>query len=509
MKPDRMKPDRTRRTRLAGLARMVAAGLLATGAAWASGAGVAGQQSLQQQSAVPVPPRDPAQELALKIAAPFTLASVGDIIEMQPPIAQLAEPGFQSLVKIIRDADIGFANMESSIADVPRFAGPIGGLLAPKELAADVRAMGFRIVNRANNHTLDADTVGMLSTDALLDEAGVAHAGSGRNLEDAREAHFYTTPRGRVGLVGMFPISDPSFTRTAATSRSGNMGGRPGLNPLRLTTYNVVTPDQFQALRKIRDSVNARRSEVPNPVVLPEHDASDRLELFGSFYKVGPRPGDLSYEMNPADRTEILRSIRNGKYYADFMIATIHAHQNRFAFQHYSFDNGVPDYLIELAHACIDNGADAFVGHGVHTLRPVEIYKGKPIFYGLSNFIFQLNSPVGGENAEPVGDRTRAERLQAQWDWLQQPDNLEVLLTTSRYDGGRLVEVRLYPVDIGQTRRPISRMGIPMAASPEMARRVLEKMVALSKPFGTTIAIEGGVGVIRVVPGASSTAGVR
>ena len=31
-----------------------------------------------------------------------------------------------------------------------------------------------------------------------------------------------------------------------------------------------------------------------------------------------------------------------------------------------------------------------------------------------------------------------------------------------------------------------------------MARRVLEKVQALSKPFGTRIAIENGIGVIRV-----------
>ena len=64
-----------------------------------------------------------------------------------------------------------------------------------------------------------------------------------------------------------------SFNRTAATSRSGNMGGRPGLNPLRLTTYNIVTAEEFQALKKIRDAVMARRGEVPVPVG-PPRDAT-------------------------------------------------------------------------------------------------------------------------------------------------------------------------------------------------------------------------------------------
>jgi poly-gamma-glutamate synthesis protein (capsule biosynthesis protein) len=82
---------------------------------------------------------------------------------------------------------------------------------------------------------------------------------------------------------------------------------------------------------------------------------------------------------------------------------------------------------------------------------------------------------------------------------LNTPDNLESLLTESRYENGRLVEVRIYPVDLGQNQsRPFSRRGIPMTPSLEMATRVLEELQRLSKPFGTTITIERGVGIIHV-----------
>ena len=43
-----------------------------------------------------------------------------------------------------------------------------------------------------------------------------------------------------------------------------------------------------------------------------------------------------------------------------------------------------------MAHTVIDNGADVFVAHGVPLpLRGVEIYKGKPIFYGVELFYHQ------------------------------------------------------------------------------------------------------------------------
>ncbi len=42
----------------------------------------------------------------------------------------------------------------------------------------------------------------------------------------------------------------------------------------------------------------------------------------------------------------------------------------------------------ELAHALIDDGIDMVVGHHPHVVQDVALYKGKPIFYSLGNFIF-------------------------------------------------------------------------------------------------------------------------
>ncbi len=42
----------------------------------------------------------------------------------------------------------------------------------------------------------------------------------------------------------------------------------------------------------------------------------------------------------------------------------------------------------EIAHAAIDAGADIVVGHGPHYALPAEVYRGRPIFYGLGSFSF-------------------------------------------------------------------------------------------------------------------------
>jgi poly-gamma-glutamate capsule biosynthesis protein CapA/YwtB (metallophosphatase superfamily) len=43
---------------------------------------------------------------------------------------------------------------------------------------------------------------------------------------------------------------------------------------------------------------------------------------------------------------------------------------------------------VDLAHAMIDEGADLVVGDHAHWPKGIEVYEGKPIFYGTGNFLF-------------------------------------------------------------------------------------------------------------------------
>ena len=45
------------------------------------------------------------------------------------------------------------------------------------------------------------------------------------------------------------------------------------------------------------------------------------------------------------------------------------------------------------AHALIDAGADAVIGHHPHVVQSIEIYRKKPVFYSLGNFIFDNQHP--------------------------------------------------------------------------------------------------------------------
>ena len=395
---------------------------------------------------------------------------------------------------------------EGSLSNMRSFNGPMNSFMGTHEVAADLKAMGFDMVNRANNHLFDSESEGMFATNALLDEAGIAHSGSGKNLDEAAAPAFLELPQGRLAFVGMHTPTFVVDRRLAATHREGNLGGRPGLNMLHYSEAIVLTPEQLALLRQVRDELLEHNTNYDNPRPAPGNEPSDSLRFFGSssgredvIYRAarpGELPGTIDYAMNQGDLTRILRSIRNAKQYADFVVATMHAHQSQSVLERMHLSTRPPDFYVDLAHQAIDSGADAFVGHGVQTLRGVEIYNGKPIFYGLGEFFreaqWTLDVQAGMTDASPRSTLQSFARF-----FGGSSQSLESMVAVSRYEDGQLAEVRLYPTELGAD-RPDSRLGIPRIAPPEIGQRILERVRRLSRELGTTIEIEGNVGVIRV-----------
>ena len=83
-------------------------------------------------------------------------------------------------------------------------------------------------------------------------------------------------------------------------------------------------------------------------------------------------------------RGKIQESVKKAKTAAQIIIVSLHWGRERIY---------VPDEeQISLAHFCIDNGADAVIGHHPHVLQGVECYKQRYIAYSLGNFCFGGNS---------------------------------------------------------------------------------------------------------------------
>ncbi len=473
------------------------------------------------------PRRPPERELEMGVADGFTLAAVGDCI-ISRPLAPLLkrEAAFTAVVGILREADAAFGNLETTIIDIRGFKGsPQGGaddwsLVSLPEVARDLKALGFDLVSRANNHAMDWGVEGMRETGARLDEAGLVHAGAGETRAQARAARYLETERGRVGLVSM---SSSLAEGATALPPAGQAPGRPGLNALRTTRTTIVTGTMMEALVGLGRSMETAGAECAarmgdsggrapatgasqtargKPGEAPPEKVPEEITLFDTTFRLGERAG-YHYAMDPIDLAENLRSVRQGKQHSDFLVATIHAHETGLGCD----EPG--DFLPVLAHAAIDAGADAFLGHGVHHLGPIEIYKGRPIFYGLGNFVWSdIQEPIAADLYErhrdllaaAFGDPSKATDadLTALLNAAGFNDDLvfQTIVAVSRFAGGRLSEVRLYPVDLGYGLK-LTRSGVPRRASPAIARTILERLQRISRPYGTTIGIEDDVGLIR------------
>ena len=91
-------------------------------------------------------------------------------------------------------------------------------------------------------------------------------------------------------------------------------------------------------------------------------------------YANGTHPGYSAYDFKDAERQI------NENNDSDLIIVFMHFGNE--------YSRHANSRQIEIAHDLIDSGADIVVGCHPHVTQNVEVYKGKPIFYSLGNFIF-------------------------------------------------------------------------------------------------------------------------
>ncbi len=192
--------------------------------------------------------------------------------------------------------------------------------MSSPQVPGDLKAMGFDLVSHANNHATDWGVAGLLETDRRLDKAGLVHAGSGASLTAARAPAYYDAKAGRVALIAMaahFTEMEP------AQDGAGDVHARPGINPLHYEMFVLpCRQSSFQQLAAIRD-MQAEGSYTKDK-------KEDVVTLFGTKYKKqieNKGALGLHYTVNPEDEKAILRSVRQGKEVADFVIVSAHVHE--------------------------------------------------------------------------------------------------------------------------------------------------------------------------------------
>jgi poly-gamma-glutamate synthesis protein (capsule biosynthesis protein) len=445
-----------------------------------------GQQGLARQVPPSFDPRAYLQDSPkpARVEGRFTIVSLGDLLYTAPQLGN-GDPDMQKVLDIVRAGDVAIANQEGMAFDLKTFTGSgfgPGQVYGQPTLARDYKAMGIDMVSTANNHGMDWGGEGQLASMKLLDDAGIVHAGGGRTLQEARRAGIFTTPKGKVGLVATTSTFKPNALAEDAFEQEP---ARAGNSLLRTRTIHLVT-------REDMDRIIALATDLASPLEPAPPPGANQVAFGGNIYRVAAERG-VRYDMNLADEAGLLKSIHDARQAADLVVFSIHAHETPTGVDDDTPEP--PDFLIDLFHHAIDAGADVIMGGGPHSLRGVEIYKGKPIFYGLAMFMFKPDILIGQETATQAAYPPMPYPEMPDPRPTNPPSWYDSVMAVTSFEGGRLEEVRLYPIDLLNT--ATKRRGVPHLAQGAKALEILQALQRDSAMFGTKIAIEGSVGVIR------------
>jgi poly-gamma-glutamate capsule biosynthesis protein CapA/YwtB (metallophosphatase superfamily) len=379
-------------------------------------------------------------------SSPLTITLTGQ--SMIRADIRVHTPTAVATISPLLKGDVIFTNFEATVLEKEQSTHD-GRFLSPPEALDALQALGFNLLALSDNHSFDLKVPGIQNTLREVRNRNLAHAGIGSTLEEAAAPGYLHTPKGTVALVAMASGLIAEGGSATAT--------RPGVNELRV-----------EAGGKPNESTSALPAE----------------------------PGN---EPDPEDKQRILQSIRDARQRADLVI--VYEHNHVFLNRPFSalFNEELPerlapaDWLKKWTHEEIDAGADIIVMHGAPLVHGVEIYRNRPIFYDLGNFIFNL-PPTDVQLEEPIV-------------W-------ESVVAHVVFQGKNLKSITFQPIvmnKIGQGQPDtqdehtnnlyLRTRGLPKLAAGDQARYILQRLADSSSPFGTKVEVKDATAEIKLNAG--------
>jgi poly-gamma-glutamate capsule biosynthesis protein CapA/YwtB (metallophosphatase superfamily) len=283
-----------------------------------------------------------------------TLVLVGDVnlMNLEDPAVPFARVG-----DAFASADCLFGNLECLLYHPPdgHSVEQEGFFADPAVGGEALQLAGFAAMGLANNVNYGAAAI--LGSIERLDRIGLAHTGAGVDVAAARAPAIVERGGLRFGFLQRSSVYWPT---------NHEAGKSAGIAVLRAhTAYQVPA-------HKTRPEIPPMNRPGIPPIVVTWPDRA-YLAAFA----------------------EDIAALRRR---ADIVVASCH----------WGLGEEVLDYMVEIAHAAVDAGADIVIGHGPHYSLPVEAYKGKPIFYGLGSFSFH-SGHGGRRHGDWIGMMARIE----------------------------------------------------------------------------------------------------
>ena len=400
----------------------------------------------------------------------------------------------EPLSDIINSCDVKITNLETVVSNWDCFASTFCGgqwINTKPDTLEDIMKYGFNLYGCANNHAMDYSYNGLLSTIRELKKRNMKYSGIGKSLSESSQATMLDL-RDKNVRIAFISVTSTFIDAARAGDGHNSIPSRPGINPLRIHTKYLVSKEQFEMLSQIASDtyINGERDNARRIGSLPAEE-KDSINFGGIFFSVSEnsKKGKLTY-CHQSDLDRIIYEIQASREAADYVFVSVHSHQIR------KTSYTEPDYFLEeFAHSCIDAGADAIIGGGTHQLKPIEIYKHKPIFYSLGNFVFQSDEhmkdlpydfwdkydyPSEWSMEECLRVKSKNGTVGLETD----KANYVSVLPVMTFNDGILQEVVLHPIELG-FQKDLSFMGLPFLASKQDSDMIFDQLRAISKRYNT------------------------
>ncbi len=423
------------------------------------------------------------------------ITAVGDVALQRKMPGEYA--GLAEVRQFISKGDVRFFNLETTVNKDCFGAFFSGGtwLRTDPEVLSTLKPFGFNMATTANNHATDFAYEGLVQTMKYVGEEGYVFSGTGRNLSEAAAPAYLDLPEGRVALIS---VTDTFSPGAMAGEQSRRLPGRPGVNGLRITETVCVGQEDMERIKVVAKNtgVNNASDIIRAEGYLPPL-AEGTFDFGTIHFSVSDTPG-IRHEIAEADLERVDRAIYEASLTADLILISVHSHKV------VTTKDATPTFLQAFCRRCIDKGAHAVLGHGPHLLRGMEMYKGKPIFYSLGDFLLELESgPYAPEDFYAKFGLTSDDTMHTLFKTRSRNFTvglqrervmLETVIPCITVEKGVVKEIEIMPVRLADTGAKVIN-GLPQKAEDTS---ILERLRDLSVPFGTEIEIRDGMGYVKL-----------
>lgn len=162
-----------------------------------------------------------------------------------------------------------------------------------------------------------------------------------------------------------------------------------------LDAANVkVTIDNLKSINVEHVGAGCSLKDAKQSLVLKDNDGTFYRILAFGWENIQCITSKSNKEgVNPYTRKNVINSVKEALRQKEPVICFMH--------WDYELERYPQPYDRQLAHELIDMGVAAVIGCHAHRVQPIEFYKGKPIVYGLGNFLFCQGHYFGGKLSFP------------------------------------------------------------------------------------------------------------